>query len=371
MSVSFRKWDGKWAAQVGGFPTGVKRRSEVCATEHDALIAEQKLTAERDRLKAAANQAKRNEQPSSLTTDAEKYSLGYWIELTAETKWRNVGNTMPRNARTVAKHTDPKTDIRQINLQWLDKYVRYCREKRGLSDQTINCHLDALYVVLRQAHKREVINRIPFRPEGVARSEKSEFIPEPAWIEALIIAFDKHNFARKKNKRTVQLFCRFLRLTGVRTTEALQLKWSDISFAKMNVVLRHKPSEGQQIKNKKTHTLPVWSELEKLLVELKRLNPHKPFPITYTVWYRHFTEAKQSVVESLRLPESVLTEWTGHRFRALSCTEKADMGWDAFAIKDFHNHSDLKQCQHYVTKSAVLRARVRDLLETQAQQVAP
>ena len=360
----------RWVAQVGGFTEKPKKRTRFAESEHGALLAEHQLKAERDQLKAAANQAKRSEQLESLTTDVDEFSLAYWIDLTTRTTWRNAARTMPLNAMVVAKRTDPKTDIRQINLQWLEEYVRLSRETHRIKDQTIVCHLDALYVVLKQAHKREVIDRIPFRPEGLERSEKSEFIPEQAWIEALIIAFDRQNFARAKNKRTVQLFCRFLRLTGVRTKEALQLKWSDVSFSSMDVAFKHKPKEGQRIKNKKTHILPIWSELEKLLLELKRLNPQQPFPISYCLWWEHFTEAKKSVVESLGLPESVLTDWTGHRFRALSCTEKADMGWDAFAIQDFHNHSDLAMSQRYVTKSAKRRERVRNLLETQTEQVA-
>jgi len=371
MSVHWNKDKQKWVAQVGGFPDSPKRRSVTnCETEHDAQIEERKLIVLRDELKAAAKAEKQSKELAVLTTHADEFSLAYWIDLTTRTTWRNASKTMPLNAMVVAKRTDPKTDIRQINLQWLEEYVRLSRETHRIKDQTIVCHLDALYVVLKQAHKRDVIDKIPFRPEGLERSEKSEFIPEQAWIEALIIAFDKQNFARSKNKRTVQLFCKFLRLTGVRTTEALQLKWSDVAFNSMDIAFRHKPKEGQRIKNKKTHILPIWSELEKLLLELKRLNPQQPFPISYCVWWDHFTEAKKSVVESLGLPESVLTEWTGHRFRALSCTEKADMGWDAFAIQHFHNHSDLAMSQRYVTQSAKRRERVRNLLETQTQQVA-
>ena len=361
----------KWVAQVGGFPERPKKRTRFAETQHDAQLAERELIVLRDELKAAAKAEKQSEELAVLTTDADEFSLIHWVELTTETKWRNSSKTMPLNAMLVAKRTNPKTDIRKINLEWLEEYVSLSRTKYKITDQTIVCHLDALFVVLKQARKRKVISELPDKPEGLERSQKSEFLPEPAWVEALIAAFDKQFFARKKNKRTIQLFCRFLKLTGVRTDEALQLKWSDISFSSMDITFRHKPKEGQKIKNKKTHVLPVWSELEKLLIELKRLNPQQPFPISYSLWWEHFTEAKKSVVESLRLPESVLTEWTGHRFRALSCTEKADRGWDAFAIMEFHNHSDLAIAQRYVTNSAKRRARVRDLLETQAQQVAP
>ena len=360
----------KWVAQVGGFPERPKKRTRFAETEHDAQLAERELILLRDELKAAAKAKKQSDELAVLTTDADEFTLIHWVELTTETKWRNSAKTMPLNAMLVAKRTDPKTDIRKINLEWLEEYVALSRTKYKITDQTIVCHLDALFVVLKQARKRKVIGEMPDKPEGLERSQKSEFIPEPAWVEALILAFDKQFFARKKNKRTIQLFCRFLKLTGVRTNEALQLKWSDVSFGTMDITFRHKPKEGQKIKNKKTHVLPIWSELEKLLIELKRLNPQQPFPISYILWWEHFTEAKKSVVESLRLPESVLTEWTGHRFRALSCTEKADSGWDAFAIMDFHNHSDLAIAQRYVTKSAKRRARVRSLLETQTEQVA-
>ena len=370
MTVFYDLNKQRWVAQVGGFTDRPKKRTRFADSEHGALLAEHQLKAERDQLHAAANQAKRSEELQSLTTSCDEFSLAYWVNLTAQTTWRNASKTMPLNAMVVAKRTDPMTDIRRINLEWQEKYVQLSRETYGVKDQTIACHLDALHVVLKQAHRREVIDRIPLKPEGLERSQKSEFIPEQAWIEALLLAFEKQNFAVEKHSRTIQLFCKFLKLTGVRTTEALQLKWSDVAFNSMDIAFRHKPKEGQRIKNKKTHILPIWSELEQLLLELKRLNPQQPFPISYCLWWEHFTEAKKSVVESLGLPESVLTEWTGHRFRALSCTEKADMGWDAFAIQDFHNHSDLAMSQRYVTQSAKRRDRVRNLLETQAQQVA-
>ena len=83
-------------------------------------------------------------------------------------------------------------------------------------------------------------------------------------------------------------------------------------------------------------------------------------------------KAKGKVCSQLRLGESIRSAWVGHRFRAMCLTEKADLGWDAFAIKDWANHSSLQQSQHYVAKSTKRFDRLRDLMSSQpAQQMQP
>ena len=368
MTVFYDLNKEKWVAQVGGFPDRPKKRTRFADSEHDALRAEQQLKIERNQLKAAQSADQKSADLDSYCTDATEFSLIYWVRYTTETKWHAGEGTMAANALLVAKRTDPQTDIRRIDLEWCEAFVRMCRDQRKLSDPTIQNHLNALFVVLKQANRRGAIDRVPLRPEGLEESVPSDFIPEDQWVEALIEELGKQTYLRPRNRRSVQLFCQFLRMTGVRTREALRLQWSDVSMTRLTLKLKHQPRAGQKIKNKKTHELPIMPELESLFIELKKLNPERPFPFNYHLWWEHFAAARELVVCKLRLPESVLKDWTGHRFRAMCITELADAGWEAFDIASWANHSDIRMSQRYVTKSTKRLARLRNLMQSQSLQ---
>ena len=358
----------KWVAQVGGFPERPKKRTRFAETQHDAQLAERELIVLRDELKAAAKAEKQSEELAVLTTDADEFSLIHWVNYTLNGRWRNSDPSVASRIKAVYSRTDPMTDIRKINLRWCDEYVRMSREEYGLTDQTILCQLSALFTVLEEAQRNDAIAELPNRPNNLEGSPKKHFTPERAWCQAMIVDMGKHNYANPRVAKIMPLFCRFLMLTGCRTSEGLQIKWADVSFTESTLVFKHKPKEGQKIKNKKDHVLPLWSELEALLLELKKVSPVVPFPFTYHCWHKHFTKAKKVVVADLKLPKSVLSEWVGHDFRRLSCTEKADLGWDAWAIQEFHNHSSVQISERYVTASKRRTNRLRDLMESQSAQ---
>jgi len=351
----------RWVAQVGGFPESPKKRTKFATCEHDARIAEEALRQERNQLKLAAKTEREEASERDYCTDANEFQLGFWVKYTASTRWRSSEGTMKANAFRVAERTSPYTDVREITLAWIDEFVETCRSQYELSDATINNYINALFVVLAQANRQGAIDRLPLRPEGLAGSPRNELIPEDAWVEALIEELGRQVYARPRNRRTMQMFCQFLRLSGCRTGEALRLQWSDVSFTRQEFYMR-------KTKNKKPHKLPLWPEMEALFLELKRINPERPFPFGYWVWYHHFSQAKSMVCSKLRLPEHVRRDWKGHRFRAMCLTEKADQGWDAFAIMDWANHSSLKQSQHYVSKSTKRFDRLRDLIQSQSAQ---
>lgn len=351
----------RWVAQVGGFLEPPKKRSRFADSEHDARLAEDQLRRERDQLKEQAQAARKDEAVSSYCTDATEFQLIYWVKYTANTRWRGGQGTMEANAYRAARRTDPYTDVRQITLSWLDQFVEICRSQHDLGDSTITNYLNSIFVVLAQANRKGAIDRLPLRPEGLDGARKNDLIPEDSWVEALIKELGEQVYARPRNRRTMQLFARFLRLSGCRTGEGLRLQWSDISFARGEFYLR-------KTKNKKPHKLPLWDEMEALFLELKKINPERPFPFGYWVWYDHFSKAKSKVCSQLRLPDDVRHDWKGHRFRAMCLTEKADLGWDAFAIMDWANHSSLKQSQHYVSKSTRRFDRLRDLMSSHSMQ---
>ena len=365
MTVFYDAVRDRWVAQVGGFPESPKKRTKFATSEHDARIAEDALRQERNALKLQAKESRHAAAVQDYCTDATEFQLIYWVKYTANTRWRGGQGTMRANAFRAAERTNPYTDVREITLAWLDQFVEACRSQYGLGDSTITNYINALFVVLAQANRQGAIDRMPLRPEGLTASPKNELIPEDSWVEALIMQLGQQVYSRPRNRRSMQLFCRFLKLSGCRTGEALRLQWSDVSFARGEFYLR-------TTKNKKPHKLPLWPEMESLFIELKKINSERPFPFGYWVWYHHFSNAKSMVCSQLRLSEDVRRNWKGHRFRAMCLTEKADLGWDAFAIMDWANHSSLKQSQHYVSKSTKRFDRLRDLMSSQpTQQTQP
>ena len=374
MSISRRKRDGKWLAQVDGFPAKPKRRSRVCETKHDALIAEQELTAERDRAAMESRQRDAYETIDKYLTPENQFTLGYWIAYTVKNHWTDPRSKQPSTVMLIANRMGPNTDIRLIDKNWLSDYVELCRSKYNNKDQTIKCSLEALNVVLKQALEEEVISKIPKKPT-LQSTPKIKFVPRPEWVEQLKIELSKQSYSSAGKKQALPILVDFLRLAGCRVREALQLDWADIQLSNVNlkgepdpiIWFKHAPEENKFIKNKKTYKIEVWSELELTLLELKRINPAKPFPYSYRAVWENFDHARDLVVEKLGLNESVKELWTIHRLRALSCTEKASNGWNCWQIKDWHNHGDVTISQRYVNDSEEQSQRRRRLMESQTR----
>ena len=374
MSVHFDPDRKKWRAQIDGFPVRPKKRSVRTETKHEAQIEEHKLRAERDRLLNEAKQGKIFEKLDEYSTSENRFTLGYWITYTIKNHWRDPSKTQAKNVTTVAKRMGFDTDIRRIDKNWQSDYANLCRNKHNNKDQTIKCHLEALRTVLGQAHEEEVIAKIPKKPT-LQGTQKINFVPRPEWVEQLKIEIAKHSCRRASKAEALPILVDFLRLVGCRVNEALQLDWADIQLSNVNfkgepdpvIWFKHAPDEEKTIKSKRTYKVEIWSELEPLLLELKKIHPVKPFPFDYWFFRYHFNEARDLVVEKLGLDESVKKEWTIHRLRALSCTEKANDGWNCWQIMAWHNHSDVKISQGYVTDSEEAAQQRRSLMESRTR----
>lgn len=376
MSVYWSKETQKWVAQVGGFPDSPKRRSVTnCETEHDAQIAENKLKEQCRQSKTRRQQDKTYEKINEYLTPENRFTLGYWIAYTVNNHWINPDCKQKKNVTIVAKRMGFDTDIRLINKQWQSDYAALARSSYNNKDQTIKCHLEALRTVLGQACDEKVITDIPKKPT-LQGTQKIEFVPRPKWVDELQIEIVKQSCLSNDKRWALHMLVWFLRFVGCRVSEALQLDWADIQLSNTDfdgkpdpvIWFKHAPEEGKSNKPKRTYKIEVWSELELTLLELKRINPAKPFPYSYDFVRRRFNDARDLVVEKLGLDESIKEQWTIHRLRALSCTEKANEGWNCWDIKAWHNHSDVKVSQRYVTAFTEKQAQKRrNLMESQAR----
>lgn len=372
MTVFFDDNKQKWRAQVGGFPESPKKRSQFAETQHDAQIAKHQLRAERDRLLNEARQGKIFKDAAELSTTESEFTLAYWIGFTIKNHWRDPRCKQPDTVMLIAKRVGPDTDIRLINKNWLSDYANHCKAKYNNKDQTIKTSLETLRVVLGQAYEEGAISGIPKLP-SLQKTPKIEFVPRPEWVEQLKIELSNRSYLTKEKGQALPILVDFLRFAGCRVSEALQLDWADIQLLNVNfrgdpdpvIWFKHAPEEGKFIKNKKSYKIEVWSDIESKLLELKRINPVKPFPYSYYFFREHFSESRDLVVEKLGLDESVKELWTIHRLRALSCTEKASNGWNCWQIKDWHNHGDVSISQRYVTDSEEQSQQRRRLMESQ------
>lgn len=373
MTVFYDQNKQRWVAQVGGFEERPKKRTVFADTEHDAQIAEHWLRAKRDK---AAMERQRNAYHAidKYLTSENQFTLVYWIAYTVKNHWTNPRCKQPSTVMLIANRMGPNTDIRLIDKNWLSDYANLCRSKFNNTDQTIKCALEALGVVLKQAKEEGAISKIPKKPT-LQSTQKCKFVPRPEWIDELKIEISKHSYSKESKKKALPILVDFLRFTGCRVSEALQLDWADIQLSNLDlrgepdpvIWFKHAPEENKFIKNKQTYRIEVWSELEVLLLELKKLNPLKPFPYDYPFFRRHFSAARDSVVEKLELDESVKSLWKIHRLRALSCTEKASYGWNCWEIMHWHNHSDVTISQGYVTDSEEQAQKRRRLMESQTR----
>jgi integrase/recombinase XerD len=125
--------------------------------------------------------------------------------------------------------------IDSITPLHIDKFVS-ARRKSGVTNRTINRDLGVLSHMYEWAIKREYLELNPVMK--IERLEEIEWVgerPDEAVIDLIF---------QKLNPRTVPVFS-FIRETGCRKNEGITLKWSQVDYARAQVVFHSNTKNGR------------------------------------------------------------------------------------------------------------------------------
>ena len=165
---------------------------------------------------------------------------------------------------------DEKTPCADITLQTVNGYILALKEKKNLSDITINSYLRGVRALLY--YGMEIVCIKPFRIVCI-RAEKKQ---KETYSEHEIIALIKRpdvktcSFAEFRSWAMVNYFL----ATGNRLETVINIKIGDVDFSEGEIHLL-------KLKNRKQYTIPLSAQLSKVLREYLIYRKGSPDDYTY------------------------------------------------------------------------------------------
>ena len=246
----------------------------------------------------------------------------------------------------------------KINEKQIDQYKENrqsakTRLKRVVSPATINRELATLRKMLRFAHERAVIARVP-RIRLLAGERPREFVLSPLQEPIYLAAVPD----------TLRDIAVLLIETGLRVGEALTLEWAQVrlvapegkKFPCLTVRAAHS-------KSGKSRTLPMSERAVEVLSRWRALRApkdgrdlvfHKPegSPLASTLLNAQHRRVVATLNKSESLQPKFPREFCLHSLRHTFGTRLGESGVEAFRIRDLMGHSSVVVSQRYVHPSS-------------------
>ncbi len=230
------------------------------------------------------------------------------------------------NAKAVLDHFGMDTPYRDVTTDSIDGFISTLQHK-GNGDGTINRKLAAISKMLRFAHSRGWIEKLP------VIERKQEPLNRLRWLSDAEEAEVYQRFSDMGFHDLANL-CTFLADTGARVGEALKLEWRDID-------VQHKLVRFWDTKNGQARSIPVTTRVMDVLTETDALGlgGSGPFSQIKQTTFNHKWVAvrkamglehdDQFVPHSLRhtcasrlvqrgVPILTVKEWLGHKSLAIT-----------------------------------------------------
>lgn len=242
------------------------------------------------------------------------------------------------NKRTAVKnHLKPffgKMELSKINALHVEEF-KQLKQEEGKSNKSINNYLGMLRKSLNCAEEWNIIRTVPKIKMLKIPPQKFNFLTE-----------DEYNKLLDQTKRISLSFYNmvlFTLRTGVRVSELLGLKWSDIDFDRRLITIKRSIVNGIEgtPKNNRERNIPLADDIFTILKEKKSLNSNYVFLdeiISRFALNRALKKAcKHAGVE--------IGGW--HDLRHTFASKLANNGISLQVIQTLLGHSDLKMTQRY------------------------
>ena len=201
----------------------------------------------RDKHEAAVTLNLKEKVEKRLTLDAciDHYINLAGLEITTVYGYKNI-------AAHIAKHYIGGKKILDLKKNDILDYIKFAKEKKSLSNVTINKHLDLIRSALNNAYQNDlvaenVMNKV--KKLEVPKSFKGDYYSVEE-CQQLLEALETHRDERLTVAVYLSVYC------GLRRGEICGLKWNDIDFAKRTIhVQETRTQAGKAYITKSTKTI--------------------------------------------------------------------------------------------------------------------
>ena len=237
-------------------------------------------------------------------------------------------------------------DIKTGNVNnKIRSYISNLR-KKNLKSSSINRKISTLKNFLKFLQTEKIIDKIDFQEfESLSGFKK---IPKAIEKSQMIELFKNLNNSKKKNAKLYILVLKLIYLSGLRISEALNLKWSDINYQDNSIYVYGKGSKERKV-----------YIIKDFLVQLEYLDKDNQF--IFTINKKKITaRSVNKFLENCYFDSIIKTKLSTHTFRHSFATTMLENNADIRHIQKLLGHSSISTTEIYTRVAKTMKKRVLD-----------
>ena len=236
------------------------------------------------------------------------------------------------------------TKARDLNIK-IKSYITNLREKK-LKTSSINRKISALKNFLKFLHSEKIIEQIDFQEfESLSNLKKIPKAISKAQMERIFInLYD----SKQTNKEIYILVLKLIYLSGLRISEALNLKWSDINYQDNSIYVYGKGSKERKV-----------FIIKNFLDHLTNLGKKNQFVFTLNN-KKISARSVNKFLENCYKDSIIKFKLSSHIFRHSFATTMLENNADIRHIQKLLGHSSISTTEIYTKVAKSMKKRILD-----------
>jgi integrase/recombinase XerD len=239
---------------------------------------------------------------------------------------------------------DQDSNSSNINIK-IKTYIARLR-KRNLKTSSVNRKISTLKNYLKFLHTEKIIDQIDFQEFESLSSVKK--IPKAISKSQMEQIFEDLKKSKQTNAGLYILILKLIYLSGLRISEALNLKWSDINHQDNSIYVYGKGSKERKV-----------FIINDYLVQLKNLEKNNQFVFTINK-KKISTRSVNKFLQNCYDNSLIKNKLSSHIFRHSFATTMLENNADIRHIQKLLGHSSISTTEIYTKVAKSMKKRVLD-----------
>ena len=239
---------------------------------------------------------------------------------------------------------DQDSNSSNINIK-IKTYIAQLR-KRNLKTSSVNRKISTLKNYLKFLHTEKIIDQIDFQEFESLSSVKK--IPKAISKSQMEQIFEDLKKSKQTNAGLYILILKLIYLSGLRISEALNLKWSDINYQDNSIYVYGKGSKERKVFITNDY-----------LVQLKNLEKNNQFVFTINK-KKISTRSVNKFLQNCYDNSLIKNKLSSHIFRHSFATTMLENNADIRHIQKLLGHSSISTTEIYTKVAKSMKKRVLD-----------
>ena len=239
---------------------------------------------------------------------------------------------------------DQDSNSSNINIK-IKTYIAQLR-KRNLKTSSVNRKISTLKNYLKFLHTEKIIDQIDFQEFESLPSVKK--IPKAISKSQMEQIFEDLRKSKQTNSRLYILILKLIYLSGLRISEALNLKWSDINHQDNSIYVYGKGSKERKV-----------FIIKDYLVQLKNLEKNNQYVFTINK-KKISTRSVNKFLQNCYNNSLIKNKLSSHIFRHSFATTMLENNADIRHIQKLLGHSSITTTEIYTKVAKSMKKRVLD-----------